>query len=197
MSYDLEIWSVRPFEPASMPKGTGVTSAGRDYAVLGCGWQIVINSSDKMLPEDLPDEVAAALPGIRYLTELNLEGKATHRTRTVLQSTANKIAQRMHGVVLDPQRDLIITPSGVTRLLCAKTEKGASQEKGFAFASVPDWSGKMDVIKVSGSAPEAISLLPGEGMGPKQKYPPVWPFSRAPNVFGLATRERSVDSGKR
>jgi hypothetical protein len=50
-------------------------------------------------------------------------------------------------------------------------------EEGFAFASTPDWSTKMDVSKIVGTPPPAIVLLPGEGMGTKQRYPRSWPFA--------------------
>jgi hypothetical protein len=124
MSYDLEIWSVRPFEPAFMRRGKGAEhSARNDYTISGNGWQIVINSSDKILPEDIDTEISAAVPGIRYLTEVNLEGAATKQALKLLQSTSKEIAKRMHGVVLDPQSDRITTPSGVTRFIPAKKEK--------------------------------------------------------------------------
>jgi len=52
----------------------------------------------------------------------------------------------------------------------------ATMEKGFAFASIANWADKGDVSKVTGQPPKAIALLPGEGAGPAQKYPRVWPF---------------------
>lgn len=35
-------------------------------------WQIVVGRSLKVLPEDVPEAVARVLPGIDYLTELDL-----------------------------------------------------------------------------------------------------------------------------
>src|SRR3954471_5708817 len=54
--------------------------------------------------------------------------------------------------------------------------KKATLERGFAFASTADWAGKTDLLKVVGPSPKGITLLPGEGLGRKQKYPSVWPF---------------------
>lgn len=54
--------------------------------------------------------------------------------------------------------------------------KRATREKGFAFATTPDWSDKNDLLKFVGRAPKAITLMPGEGLGPAQKYPQSWPF---------------------
>jgi len=124
LSYDLQIWSVRPFERAFIDQGKRSNgSAGKDCTIGGTGWQIVINASDKVLPEDLDAEVSALVPGIGYLTELNLEGKATSEAAKLLQSTAKAIAKRTHGVVVDPQSDSVLTPAGVTRFIVPKKEK--------------------------------------------------------------------------
>ena len=124
MSYDLQIWSVRRFERAfigNLERSNG--EAGKDYTIRGRGWQIVINSSDNVLPEDVADEVSALVPGIGYLTELNLEGEPTSEAGKLLQSTAKAIARRAHGVVVDPQSDKVWTPAGVTRFIPPKKEK--------------------------------------------------------------------------
>ena len=52
MSYDFEIWSVRRFQPDFLSKA-------QQGALSGRGWQIVINPSDKILPEDADEEVSA------------------------------------------------------------------------------------------------------------------------------------------
>jgi hypothetical protein len=380
MSYDLQIWSVRPVDPPLSDFGatghggrSAPASANGHCTLSGKDWQIVVNASDRILPEDVEEEISALLPGIAYLTELNLEGRATNAALKLLRSTAKEIARHARGVVLDPQSDSITTPAGVTRFIPAKREKTfavltlswwflndklltsagrrsflallkrwlpealpkrygeyeppqfhfaktglshlegfmakhlsdvmvwypnrpvtgvsvscpkplgpdengfrthhveieveaavlaqpgwaehlrhfwrqmtfllrpiygevrseagyswsggtamfeaalirnlypdttrswfwrgvprklghavvlgkeyqqlwpefvkqATMEKGFAFASTPDWSDRTDLVKVIGLAPKAITLLPGEGLGPKQKYPPVWPF---------------------
>jgi hypothetical protein len=111
MSYDLQIWSVRPVEPSKEAK-----LSGKD-------WQIVINESDKIFPEDVDEEISVLLPGIRYLTELNLEGKRTATQVKILHSTAKEAAKRAHGVVADPQSDRVSTPAGVTRYIRPKKEK--------------------------------------------------------------------------
>lgn len=383
MSYDLQIWSVRRFEPTFLGGAKGSNRAANQSTLSGAGWQIVINASDRVLPEDVEDEISALVPGIGFLTELNLEGKKTTQAVKLLHSTANNIAKRAHGVVVDPQSDSVRTPAGVTRFIPPKKEKSfsvlnlswwflndlmlgrsgrrsflsllekllpealpkrygdyeppqhlfartginhfersmarrlddrmvwypnrpvtgvnvscpdpvgpdeegfrthlveiqielavlaqpgwaeslrriwremtfllrpiygevwteggysrqggavfvdassiqekypkttrswfwrgvprklgqavvlgkqyqrlwpafarkATMEKGFAFASTADWAGKADVAKVVGSAPKDIALLPGEGMGPAQKYPRVWPFD---DPFGKGSRK--------
>ncbi len=124
LSYDLHIWSVRPFQRSFLnrpgqPDGPGA----EECALCGKGWQIVINASDRVLSEDVENEIAALLPGIEYLTELNLEGDATNAAKKLLFSTARRIAKQTHGVVADPQTDGISTPAGVKRFVAPKAEK--------------------------------------------------------------------------
>jgi hypothetical protein len=102
MSYDLRLWCVRP------PGATATLATGT-------GW-IVNASTSPCLDEDVPDDVAGRLPGIRYLVELSLEpigapaaGKAT------LTKLAKQIARSAHGVIEDPQAGTIELPSGVKR----------------------------------------------------------------------------------
>lgn len=111
MSYDLQIWSVRPVE------------SGKGRNVPGKGWQIVINSSDKILPEDVEDDISSLIPGIGFLTELNLEGEKTIAAAKLLHATAKAEAKRAHGAIFDPQTDRISAPSGVTRFLRPKKQR--------------------------------------------------------------------------
>ena len=54
--------------------------------------------------------------------------------------------------------------------------KQAEMDHGFALASTSDWANDEDLITQLGGVPKRIALLPGEGMGQQQEYPPVWPF---------------------
>lgn len=77
---------------------------------------ISILPSVRVLPEDLPEEVAGALPGIGYLTELNLTPiNASESTKSFAVRTAVAIAKTSHGVMLDPQTQAVTLPSGVRR----------------------------------------------------------------------------------
>ncbi|MGC2029045.1 MAG: hypothetical protein WA642_03430 [Steroidobacteraceae bacterium] len=67
----------------------------------------------KVLPEDVPETVARTLPGIAYLTELNLSPiDAPETARKFLSRSAAAIAKTMHGVILDPQADQVTLPLG-------------------------------------------------------------------------------------
>lgn len=127
MSYDLEIWSVRPFQRAFLSQIGHPPNPASNYCTLsGDGWQIVINPSDKVLPEDVEEEISPLVPGIRYVTALNLEGKQTNAAAKLLESTAKAIAKGAHGVIVDPQSDEITTPAGVTRFVPPKKAQAFS-----------------------------------------------------------------------
>jgi hypothetical protein len=113
VSYDLQIYSVRAFDAAIFDGVKGFNPQHCSFQTAN--WQIVVNPSDKILPEDIEDEVASLLPGIGFLTELNLEGRQTDEAKRRLRSAANAIAKATHGVVVDPQEDTIQTPAGVSR----------------------------------------------------------------------------------
>ena len=119
MSYDIEVWSVRPIDSSVFAPPERWGQEGSQWVYTGQKWQIVVGHSDKnrILPEDIPQEVAKALPGIQYLTGINLEGVATKEAARLLQSTADRIARSTHGVVLDQQEGSIRTPSGIKRFM--------------------------------------------------------------------------------
>jgi TonB family protein len=116
MSYDLQIWSVGSFDSASLPApGQWQHHAETQWVRAGDTWQISVFRSDKVFPEDVPEEIAKLLPGIQYLTTIDLEGKRTNVAERLLRTTSNAIAKSLHGVVFDPQEDTIRTPAGVKR----------------------------------------------------------------------------------
>ena len=123
MSYDLQVWSVRPFQPhvfrqfESWERGPSCWSHARK------NWQIVVSASDTVEPEDIPEEVSKLLPGIEWLTNLNLEGRATAAALRLAQSTANDIARDSHGAVLDQQEGSVRLPSSVKRFMLPKSKE--------------------------------------------------------------------------
>jgi len=62
MSYDLQIWSVRP-APSSdvLPKPTTWIADGQLWMHERRDWQVVVGPSVKVLPEDVPETAAQAL----------------------------------------------------------------------------------------------------------------------------------------
>jgi hypothetical protein len=80
-----------------------------------------------VLAEDVPEAVAAALPGIAWLTLLSLEPiGAGEPARRVLTRAASALAKSAHGVVLDPQEDTVTTPAGVKKWVSGGASENAS-----------------------------------------------------------------------
>lgn len=73
MSYDLQIWSVNAVNAyTTLPEAERWKPNNQTLVHERRDWQIVVGRSVDVLPEDIPEDVANALPGISYLTELNL-----------------------------------------------------------------------------------------------------------------------------
>jgi hypothetical protein len=128
MSYDLQVRSVRPTDSSVvLPEpGKWSTNAG-SWIHERRHWQIHVAQPVRVLPEDLPEDVARALPGVVYLTELNLSPvDAPEVGRQLLSRTGAAIAKATHGVVFDPQTDQITLPSGVKRFAAEGTSENAS-----------------------------------------------------------------------
>src|SRR5436309_12635647 len=118
MSYDLQIWSTQPLNTEGAPPEPA------KWLRNGCiwvherkGWQISVGSSDKVEPEDIPIEVDRALPGISFLTEVNLSHDTGDESpKRLMHRFAVALAEGSHGVVVDPQTDTVTTAKGVLRL---------------------------------------------------------------------------------
>jgi hypothetical protein len=116
MSYDLQVWTTEePRLPEVSPEPDGWSCLGGSWTLDRGTWQIVGNVSEVDL-EDVPVEVAGALPGLRYLVGLRLEPvSAPESARRFVKHIAADIAKHAHGLVFDPQEDRLKLPSGVTR----------------------------------------------------------------------------------
>lgn len=90
MSYDLEIWSIRPIEARR---------------IEGRTWQIVVEEPAPIEPEDLPDSVKTTLPAASFLCRIELEGDAHATAYRKLTALATKLAKEAGGVVIDLQLD--------------------------------------------------------------------------------------------
>jgi hypothetical protein len=123
MSYDIELWSVNPPLREHLKADLLWTDAPGSWAHSTKNWQIVVSHPDSVDMEDIPDEIAKGLPGIGFLTHFNLEGKASAASIQRMISLARSMAREAHGVVLDPQQDLVMTSIGVARLQPVKREE--------------------------------------------------------------------------
>ncbi|HEX6802934.1 MAG TPA: hypothetical protein VF133_04575 [Terriglobales bacterium] len=73
MSYDLQVWSVRPLNPDGFSKPEMWQRESAAWTHAHKNWQIVVSASDHVEPEDIPQEISNLLPGVEWLTNLNLE----------------------------------------------------------------------------------------------------------------------------
>lgn len=115
MSYDLRVWTVR--RPDIGQLATDPQSPPEDQVrLVGRTWQIVVTDPVTVEGEDVPVEVDEALPGIGFLTELNLEPiGAPSQAHTALRRIAKRIAAEAHGVIEDPQQDTLQFGAAVKR----------------------------------------------------------------------------------
>ncbi len=135
MSYSLDIWSVHPVAlPDALPQPDAWNRSGDAWARAGGAWQIVVEPSVKVEAEDIPEAVLPALPGIAFLTRLNLEPIAAPASaHTLIQRAARAMARHAFGVVYDPQASLLTAPSGVKRVA------GLSNEATLSVISLNWW----------------------------------------------------------
>jgi hypothetical protein len=123
MSYDLQVWSVKPFQRSAFRQPETWQEEFSAWTHARKNWQIVVSASDRVVPEDVPEDISKLLPGIEWLTNLNLEGNATAEAIRLTQSTATEIARFSHGAVLDQQDGSIRLPSGVKRLMSPRSKE--------------------------------------------------------------------------
>jgi len=128
MSYDLQVWTAKePSLSEVLDRSIGWETSNHSWLYQRGSWAVIINQSVRALAEDLPSEVARALPGIGYLTELNLSPiSASDTARKFLLRAATLIAKRTHGVILDPQSGTVTLPSGVQRFMKGDSGENAS-----------------------------------------------------------------------
>jgi len=128
MSYDVQVWSVNPTPSLEyLPDAMNWKSSNGSSLYQKRSWQISILPSVRVLPEDLPPEVSRTLPGIEYLSELNLSPiNAPEAGQKFALRAAIAMARASHGVVFDPQDNTVTLPSGVRRYVKAQADENAS-----------------------------------------------------------------------
>jgi hypothetical protein len=154
VSYDIQIWSVGSIPlPDALSDMENWQREGLAWVRASKNWQIVINSSTKVLFEDLPEDVVAEVPGISYLTELNLEPiGAPMSARKQLLAVSKHLGKAAHGVILDPQTDEVITPSGVKRY------RPRPREERFSILALMWWFNEGPLLTDAGLH-EFVTLL--------------------------------------
>lgn len=103
MSHDLSIWCVRPLRShTALPDAEKWDASGSCWLLDGNEWLLSTGPSDCVVPEDVPEEVVGAFPGIRHVVYLSLEPNAAPQAgHDALSSTAREIAKIARGVIFD------------------------------------------------------------------------------------------------
>ena len=118
MSYDLKIWSSGQLpQDSPLMHGAGY-NFGNDFFVReGNGWQVVISPSFVVEAEDIPDTIMQALPGISYVTEINIEPiSAPDKVKNETLRLCKALATEIKGVVENPQDGTVKMPSGIKKV---------------------------------------------------------------------------------
>lgn len=176
MSYDIRVWSVvEPVWTDTLLQSDGWYPEGSSHVLCKADWQIVVGSPLRVEDEDIPDDVIDKLPGIRYLTEINLEPiHAPKSAHTILRRIINRVAKDSLAVVEDPQKGNIVTPRGVHRIRTVASEERASAlELGWWFNESPvlqDNGLHQFVSTMERLLPEALPKRYGSYEPPQYRY---------------------------
>jgi hypothetical protein len=137
VSYDISIWSTKPFDdPAQLPLPEDWAVDSDHWSYVRPTWLLNTGPSAKVLSEDIPAEVLDVLPGIAYLTEVSLEPIGAAKTGfAMLNRLAATVAKNAHGVIFDPQQETVELPGGVKRFVPPKHEK----EQRIALLNMAWW----------------------------------------------------------
>jgi hypothetical protein len=126
MSYDLDVYSVaKPSLAATLRKQGGWQRRNSWFVHPDHDWQIAVHEPLLVEEEDLSPAVLKALPGVRFLTRITLQGMAPQEPYYLVNTVAEEIAKTAHGVVVDQQQGQVRTPRGVVRYVVAKGRDGA------------------------------------------------------------------------
>jgi hypothetical protein len=109
MSYDLEVYCVQQPEVEQGPSGPS--------------WQVLVVDPVVVEGEDLEDSVRLAIPGLRFLVYIHIEGSAPQKAFKSANVIANRLAREYRGVVVDQQQGTVQTPRGVKRYETKMAEK--------------------------------------------------------------------------
>lgn len=148
MSYDIRIWS------SQLPDIEELAATDASLPIAqGRSWLINASGPTLVEPEDVPQGIAEALPGIRHLVELTLEPiGAPAAALAKLRSLAKRIATAGHGAIEDPQTGLITLGSRVERL----SALGASEDA--TLLSMHFWY-DTGALTSADTVPEFLDLL--------------------------------------
>jgi hypothetical protein len=124
MSYDINIWSLKPVRiPENLPFIDEWKIFDHEAYFERKYWQIVVSNSSKVLEEDIPEEIYPQLPGIKFLTNVSLQPIGAPKSAYVkLNQIVKRIGKETYGIIED-QSDNIYLPTGVVKYVPVKGKK--------------------------------------------------------------------------
>jgi hypothetical protein len=162
MSYDLRIWTTLPPKLGDLRLATT-----HEQPRPRAGWDLHIGEAAAVEPEDVPEEIAEALPGVAFVVDVSLQPiNAPRAGQQALRKIATAIAREAHGAIEDPQAGEVTLGKGVRRYTALPADDDASLlSMCFWFASGPliepaGAPGLLDVL--STCLPEAVPARYGK-----------------------------------
>jgi len=140
VSYDLHVWTaLRPELGTLLSPDASWRREAQAFCLPGKGWQVSVTDPDQVEAEDVPDDVAGSLPGIRFLTGITVEPiDAPKSAFAAARKAAKAIAKQAHGAIHDPQEDSVVTLAGLKRYLPqARPERFAAIGMSWWFVTGP------------------------------------------------------------
>jgi hypothetical protein len=175
MSYHVSVWCVRPLTDATLQELGAWQHHGEARSISGKGWILNAGPSSRVLPEDIPEEIMATLPGIEHVAHLSLEPiDAPKAGAALLRKVAAAIAKAGHGVIFDPQQDTLQLASGARRYVSAKsTVDRVSQLRLSWWFDHPRLLERASIVRVldilSNHLPEALPRRYGTRQPPQHE----------------------------
>jgi hypothetical protein len=109
VSFDLEVWSVLPCRTIDLlPNHSDWVRSGLGWVYREKAWQLLIEESVEVGPEDVPHEIGPRIVGISFLTRVSVEpGHAPKSALTLQQKVVRAMAKACRGLVYDPQTNQV------------------------------------------------------------------------------------------
>jgi len=133
--YDLEIWAPKKLlgSNALMAKN-GYKGDGDHFVRAGEGWQITIDLSNDIEPEDIYDEVMQVLPDVACVLDIFVEGSPSEKVLHDTFQFCVALAKDLNGILYDPQIEKIIFRDGMEKIsyekISADRQADAEARKG-------------------------------------------------------------------
>jgi len=177
MSYDLRIWSTGALrEACPLLTEAGYIKNADTWAHEGEDWQATLSPSVAVESEDIPDAAMQMLPGIAYLTEINIEPiSAPEKTVKATLRLCKALAKELNGAVENPQEGTVQLPSGVKKV-AYNAPSGAEKKQlsliwyfdPFAFHQSDKIDRMIDLLELY--MPDALPRRYGDYEPPQYKY---------------------------